>query len=503
MASPCARQYGALLLKHARIARRAWLSTLAQLCIGPLIILLLLSFQQLANTLLGSAMAHPPSMLIGLPQPCTAAAVSQRVDAQGALQLGACNTVLYAPRTRDVADLLDRVANNTGLADFVPVPGSSSPPFDLRLVNVSASVASLARGGGCVVGACGGLLPPLDGECLPCDSLRDSVALDVWLTRHPNSTQNALWFVGAYANATPVHPLAAPAPPAPLTLSDLSFGLLFNYSQTQFPEFGSSHALELQRALQQALLELVAERRYNRSGARSVRAHFNFSVSLRSFPRPPPRIAGYDVFAGNGAQFLFVVPAMAFHHFLTELVREREHKLRVGMRTMGLRTSAWWGAWFTYGGTIALVSTGALLGTGWAAGFDFFVNSAPTSVFCLFFAFSCAMICLAAALSACIRHSATAQTVAGSFVLTGFVMQFIVCSASAGMLDLLYSAQVTPWVRNMRYALSLLPAFHFSMLFSAIAALSSRSISASDGKITPGKRWPRALCAIQHLPPCA
>ena len=349
-------QYAALCWKHYLIARRNWRTSAAQVLMGVVVTLLLLVFQLLANGLLGYEIAHPPPVRIGPPPQCVPLQHSTRVNADGSLASGACNTVLYAPQARDVRSLLQRVAaNNDGLQyerDFVAVPGASSgPPFDLHLVNVTLTNAAMERAivAGqptwanltCIVGNCSS--KPVLGECLPCDAVRDNATMNTWLARHPNSTQNGLWFFGAYVDtpepppplATDRYGSASGIKPPPVSISDLSYSILYNFSATQFPTFGKAYALELQRALQQALLELAIERRHNSTVTRphdaaetGLRVSFNYTVQQRSFPRPPPRIAGYDVFADNGGQWLFVVPALSFFNVLVELVYEKEAKLR-------------------------------------------------------------------------------------------------------------------------------------------------------------------------------
>lgn len=312
----------------------------------------------------------------------------------------------------------------------------------------------------CIVGRCGS--SPVLGECLPCDVVRDNSTLNAWMARHPNSTQNALWFIGAYAQL----PLNV------TSLSDLSYALIFNYSSSQFPVFGSTGALQVQRELQQALLERAVEKRHNTSAASAegaggassggLRVRFNYSVSSKSFPKPPPRISDYDVFASNGGQWLFIVPALSFFHVLTELVHEKEAKLRVAMRMMGLRTSAFWAAWVTYGGVTAVITTAVLEVSGYAASFDFFVNSNFAATFLLFLSFTCAMLALAMLLSTVIGSSRTASAAGYGFVLVGFVIQCITTSAYAGILDLFYGVDVSDWVRHVRYLLDFYPPFHFS-----------------------------------------
>jgi hypothetical protein len=153
------------------------------------------------------------------------------------------------------------------------------------------------------------------------------------------------------------------------------------------------------------------------------------------------------------------------------------------MRQMGLRTSAFWAAWLTYGVALSLASTGVLIASGYAAGFAFFTNSSPAATFALFFSFALGMLALAVLLSTLISTSRTAQTVGYSLVLMGFVTQFVITSAAAGVLDLLYASDGSSWVTGVRYVLQMYPPFNFSKLFYDIGTLAGRSYDRDAGKI--------------------
>ena len=376
---------------------------------GVAIVLLLLSFQAIADSVLSARELHPPAIDIGPLPACVPVRGALRINADATLSPG-CNTVLFAPSSPVITSLLRRVAARAGLdyaTHFVPMPGSSiGPPFDVRLVDALSSNAST-----CVIGGCGTGKSLSSSDCLPCALVRDNATLTEHLLAHPGGTQLVLWFLGAYA---------APA------VADLSYAVLFNYSVTVAPFNAPSRALELTRALQIALLESAADAM---APSGDSAASFNFTVALKSFPEPPPRVAGYDVFAANGGQWLFVVPALAFFHVLTELVHEKEARLRVGMRQMGLRTSAFWTSWVVYGAALCIVGTTVLQLSGAAARFDFYTNSDVIVTFSLFLSFSASMIALAVMLSTTMSSARTAQTIGYSFLLIGFLMQFVITSA--------------------------------------------------------------------------
>lgn len=63
---------------------------------------------------------------------------------------------------------------------------------------------------------------------------------------------------------------------------------------------------------------------------------------------------------------------------------EKEHKLRLGMRMMGLKGWVYWAAWFIHSQVINIISTLLLIATGMACDFAFFRS---TNFFVLFIVF--------------------------------------------------------------------------------------------------------------------
>lgn len=158
-------------------------------------------------------------------------------------------------------------------------------------------------------------------------------------------------------------------------------------------------------------------------------------------------------------------PTITFFVVLTEVVKEKEERLRLALRMMGMRTLMFWLSWLLYGAAFVSMSTLVLMVSGWAAGMDFFTNSDPAVVYVLFLCFGLAMVMLAFLLSTLISSQKTAQTVGYSFILCGFVLQTIICSAYGGLIDLLFMPDVAPWVRWVKWCLQFYPPFNFSKAY--------------------------------------
>lgn len=465
------QQYAALMRKHWLQAKRNWLGTAVQLFMGLFVCLLLMGFQGIANYVLSVQTPHPAAVLVQAPPLCTPGRDSVGLGPDGQLVPGGCNTLLFGPASPTVVRVMQRMASNTGLEygkDVALLPGlSQGPPFDLHLVN-----ASLSNSTSCVAGGCG-FVPSF--ECLPCAIVRDNATITSFLLDHGNSTQNLAWFVGSYTAGL-----------FPGENTDLSYNLAYNFSQTIYPWYFDSHSSSVKKAIDTAIVELAAEDRYNVSSS-----SLDLKVYQRGFPKPVPRVTGYQVFASNGGQWVFLVPCILFFNALTDIVSEKESRLRVSMTMMGLRVSAYWAAQLSTALIMGFLSSLVLIASGFALQFDFFLNTNVFALFLLFFLFNIAMLCLAVFLSAFLSASKTAQTVGYSIILLGFVLQFLLTSAYAALVDLLFSDRLEAWVYGVRRLLTLYPAFNFSLFFYDISSLASSTLDLNEGKLVkgPGFFW--------------
>lgn len=409
-----------------------------------------------------------------------------------------CTTLMFAPVTPLTQALMRQVATLSGLdpaVDVIPLPGATTPadwssPAFAHWVNTSLFNADWSGQSKCddpaVIGGCDDPANWLSGFCLPCAVATDNRTMSLWHVDHTNSTQNSVWFFGSYGST-----------------NDTSYSIHYNISLLSYPWYADAHTSEVKAAIDTAMLTALAQRTAAEDRIQE-QALLNgaslsppppplvdYRVAIKPFPVPPPRIQGYDVFSANGGSWLFTVPSVIFFFLLTELVHEKEARLRVGMAQMGLSASALWASWLTYAAVMCLGSTAVLQASGYAAGFSFYTNSAFMSTFLLFLLFAWAMASLAVFLSTIINSTRTAQTVGYSFLLVGFVFQAIICSAYAGLLDLMYATTIYPWVRHLRVVLHIYPPFNFAFAFYSIITRAGTVIDVNMQSVTagPGFHW--------------
>jgi hypothetical protein len=141
----------------------------------------------------------------------------------------------------------------------------------------------------------------------------------------------------------------------------------------------NSPVLPFVRSLDEALLSI------------NTGADVKIESIQRDFPRAKLRIAGYDVVAANGGVWFYIPPMITFFVLLTEIVMEKEQRLRLGMKMMGLKDSMYWLVWFLTGLIFVFVSTLVLIAAGHACRFDVFKNTNVFVIFLLFFLYGMAI----------------------------------------------------------------------------------------------------------------
>lgn len=219
--------------------------------------------------------------------------------------------------------------------------------------------------------------------------------------------------------------------------------------------------------------------------------NFTYSISLKDFPITLLRFSQLSIANQSGGTLYFIPPMIVFFVLLTDIVAEKESKLRVGMKMMGLSNAAYWASWYTHGIIMVFLVTGIQYLAGLACGYTFFTHSNAFSVLSLFWTFGLAMIAVAFFLSTVIASSKTAQTVGYAIILVGFVFQSVLNSLNGLLVDFMWLRDAATWIVAVRYLLSSYPPFNLAKAWSDISSLSSAVPSFSSGTIVdgPGFYW--------------
>jgi hypothetical protein len=121
-----------------------------------------------------------------------------------------------------------------------------------------------------------------------------------------------------------------------------------------------------------------------------------FEAIIQEFPTTTFRLLeGFDVVGASGAFYFYMVPMVCFVLTMTEIVREKDHKLRQGLNVMGLKHSSYWLSWYLTAVWVNFLVANSAILAGLVFQYDFFWNTPYLILLWMFFMFSFNMSVLA------------------------------------------------------------------------------------------------------------
>ncbi|XP_078428107.1 ABC transporter A family member 2-like [Wolffia australiana] len=238
------------------------------------------------------------------------------------------------------------------------------------------------------------------GRPIPADkvlSFRTADDVDVWLLANPMQCPGALHFteisskVISYGIQTNSTPLAKRG-----LFEDPTF-------KFQFP------------------LQIAAEREIARSIIGD--SSFRWSVGVKEFAHPA--IQTFSAVGQAGPTFFLAMAMFSFVFQISNLVTEKELKLRQAMSIMGLYDSAYWLSWLIWETLLTFFSALFTVLFGMLYQFNFFLNNSFGVVFFTFFLFQFNMLGFAFMISAFISQAASATTRGFAIYIVGFLTQLV------------------------------------------------------------------------------
>ncbi|KAL9375204.1 hypothetical protein Peur_032083 [Populus x canadensis] len=228
-------------------------------------------------------------------------------------------------------------------------------------------------------------------------SFKTPEEVDDWLLRNPMQVPGALHFVD-------------------VSPSLITYGLQTNST----PIVRRGH-YEDPTFKYQIPLQIAAEREIARSiiGVST----FTWSVGLTEFAHPAK--ATFSAVATVGPAFFLAFTMFGFVLQISNLVAEKELKLRQAMNMTGLYESAYWTSWIIWEGIITFISSLLLVLFGMMFQFDFFKKNSFGVLFFVFFLFQVNMIGFAFMLSTFISKASSGTTMGFSIFIVGFMTQII------------------------------------------------------------------------------
>ena len=306
-------QTKALTKKNFLVQRRSVLATAAQLGVGIVFLVLLTLLKWSVASLNEKDIIFTDSRS----PPVVAIEPLPRCIVGSDSPLGLCYGFVYAPDTAETQAIVDHLLNTSDL------PARSGAP---------------------------------NGTAFGARAFADGDAIDQFLVSNPNTTQVSIIFRKHTEWAT---------------TGRFAYDLQVNMTRN-CNELGVLDCTEPDRDLllpAQVMLDQAFLRTYGDDPTASI------GVSFSNFPHPDLAI-GFDVMESFGAAFLFISVMFNFVIQGVQIVQEKEGRLRMALRQIGMLDSAYWASWY-----ISLISTNTVMCllmiiVGHALGFDFFGDNA-------------------------------------------------------------------------------------------------------------------------------
>jgi ABC-type multidrug transport system ATPase subunit len=149
-----------------------------------------------------------------------------------------------------------------------------------------------------------------------------------------------------------------------------------------------------------------------------------FEIAMQEYPHPAVNVATFEgvvapLYLLGCAMFPFVIQ-------MTEVVYEREFKLRQALAAMGLYDLSYWFSWHIYQSALAFFSSFFLYAFGCLFQFSLFLKNDFGVIFITFWMFGQAMVGFGFLIGAFLSRSAQAVTVGFGFFMIGFILYFVI-----------------------------------------------------------------------------
>ncbi|XP_024541685.1 ABC transporter A family member 2 [Selaginella moellendorffii] len=168
-------------------------------------------------------------------------------------------------------------------------------------------------------------------------------------------------------------------------------------------------------------LQAAAEREISRFLTRDPSLGWN--VSFAEYPHPARTT--FSTVGTIGPTFLLAATMFGFVIQLSNLVSEKELKLRQAMSVMGLMDSVYWSTWLIWDVCLTFLSSMVLVLSGMMFQFNFFLDNDFGVLFLVFFLFQTNMVAFSFLLSTFVTKTSSANTVGFVVFIVGFVTQLV------------------------------------------------------------------------------
>ncbi|KAI8918938.1 hypothetical protein BC831DRAFT_515918 [Entophlyctis helioformis] len=159
----------------------------------------------------------------------------------------------------------------------------------------------------------------------------------------------------------------------------------------------------------------------------------NIDINIKDWPELPPAVITDRVFQTLGPAFFFCSEMMIFISALSQIVSEKELRLRHAMQVMGLRPAAYWLSHLISYSVLVLINALSMAGWGIVFGFPAIKNTNFLISAITFFLFGEAMVVFAFFMTPFIRRTNSAVLMGIFVFIVGLLFQsFVFTDAQSG-----------------------------------------------------------------------
>jgi ABC-type multidrug transport system ATPase subunit len=216
-----------------------------------------------------------------------------------------------------------------------------------------------------------------------------------------------------------------------------------------------------EREITAALLKLLAEA--------SMRVKYStlmrLNITVGGFPRQAVPLVPEEIVWSTGALWFYCPAMFNFILFTNQFVQEKERRVRLAMRTMGLRDVWFWLSWLITLALIALLHALVTVGAGYLLHFRFMFDTDPLVLIVLFVVYDLALLSFALFFAVLIQKASNSNAICFLFFILGFFLQLIFITISV------YTFYDPDSTAVPRYVFALFPPFNYAKIYADISTV--------------------------------
>jgi len=229
-------------------------------------------------------------------------------------------------------------------------------------------------------------------------------------------------------------------------------------------------ALRTARGVENALSNFIVKQK---DPTKDPEIEHNFG--FQNYPKVQSRVFNnFDTSSVQGSFWFFIPIVISFLTLLSEIVKEKETKLRQGLILFGVQNLSYWVSWVAFVLSLDLLFAALIVGTGKLSGFPIFTKSPFILMYANFF---CEIFCyhsLALLMSTLISDTKSASKFGYGVMLLALLVQIFFGNST--LITFMYVKDYSWYIQILIFIVKLIPSFHFCNAFMSIVDISGTNL---------------------------